>query len=113
MPLENNMNEFRNKYNLLTNACVDARKQLYASLRDESSIEDLLAYGEQVMASESEIALRFFGRVLELDSKNLAALVYSALCYWSSGDDVGFKKLRDRALTLAPSDPKVLELLDR
>ncbi len=53
------MNEFRNKYNLLTGAYSDARKKLYASLRDESSIEELLAYGEEVMASEPGVALRF------------------------------------------------------
>ena len=107
------MNEFRNKYNLLTGAYADARKKLYASLRDESSIEELLAYGEEVMVSEPEVALRFFGRVLELDPKSLTALVYAALCYWLSGDNVGFQKLRDRALKLAPGDPKVLELVDR
>ncbi|MBI3730406.1 MAG: hypothetical protein HY254_19020 [Burkholderiales bacterium] len=65
------------------------------------------------MVPEPEIALRFFGRVLELDPKNLSALIYSAICYWSSGDNVGFQKLRDRALKLAPSDPTVLELVDR
>ncbi|MFZ6638704.1 hypothetical protein ACO0LL_03135 [Undibacterium sp. TC4M20W] len=106
------MDEFRNKYHLLIGAYVDARKLLCASIRDESSINELLAYGEDVMASEPGIALRFFGRVLELDSKNISALVYSALCYWSAGDDVGFQKLLDRALKLAPEDPKVLELVD-
>lgn len=107
------MNEFRNKYNLLTGVYADARKQLYASVCDESSIEELLAYGEEVMVTEPEVALRFFGRVLELDPKNVTALVHSALCYWLSGDDAGFQKSRDRALKLAPSDPKVLELVDR
>lgn len=107
------MDEFRNKYNLLIGAYADARRLLCTSIRDESSIDELLAYGEDLMASEPGIAVRFFGRVLELDPKNITALVYSALCYWSSGDDAGFQKLRERALKLAPDDPRVQDLVDR
>jgi hypothetical protein len=107
------MNDFRNKFNLLVCAYKEAKNNLYASINDESSVLDLLAYGEEIMADEPEIALWFFGKTLELDSMNVTALVYSALCYWSSGDDAGFKKLRDRALRIAPNDPKVQGLIDR
>lgn len=65
------MNDFQSKYELLIDAYTAARKQLFASIRDETSTTKLFAYGEEIMGPELDIALRFFGKVIELDPKNV------------------------------------------
>ena len=78
-------------------------------IAQERDIEELIRLGEKY-TPVSHISIPAYERVLQLDGRNLKALVELSTIYWLDGEDESARQYLEKAARIAPEDVNVLLL---
>ena len=95
---------------LSKDAANASKAKLYLErIAQERDIEELIRLGEKY-TPVSHISIPAYERVLQLDGRNLKALVELSTIYWLDGEDESARQYLEKAARIAPEDVNVLLL---